>query len=98
MEIVKEGSIPSPELWCEEVTCNAKDKHDKEGCGAVLKITATDLVLAYWEGTHFNHYYTAIKCTRCLKYNRVSPPETVWGPLHMHDNKRNAVFDGFSDR
>lgn len=97
MKILKEGIVPAPEIWSEEVTCRAKDKHDSEGCGAVLKITTTDLVLRYWKGAYFTHYYTAIQCPRCLKFNRVFPPETVWRLLHSNENKARATFDGFSD-
>jgi hypothetical protein len=98
MEVLKEGQVPAPELWCEEVVCGAKDKHDQEGCGAVLKVAVSDLILRYWKGSHFNHYYTAVQCPRCLKYNRVHPPKAVWLPLHTEENKAKASFDGFSDR
>ncbi len=98
MEILQEGTVPAPELWHEEVTCKADDKHDtEEKCGAVLKITAADLVLRYYKGSHFNHYYTAIRCPRCLKWSRVFPPEVVWRPLHSDENRAKAMFDGFGD-
>lgn len=98
MEIIKEGLFHTPEPWSEEAMCNAKDKHDKSGCSAVLKIAAADLVLMYWKGSHYDHYYTGVQCPCCLKFNRVNPPESVWRPLHTKENQAKALFDGFSDR
>ncbi|HVY73060.1 MAG TPA: hypothetical protein VG984_03380 [Candidatus Paceibacterota bacterium] len=98
MEIVKEGSVPPPELWTTTLTCSKDDEHDKkQGCGTQLKAGPPDLVLMYFRGTHFHHYYTAVQCPRCMKYNRVCPPEVVWRPVHTPENKANAIFDGFQD-
>lgn len=40
MEVLKDGIIGNPNNWKTEVICEKKDKPDKDGCGAVLSITA----------------------------------------------------------
>lgn len=96
MEVLKQGSAPLPEAWSTTLTCSKADEHDqKDGCGAELKVGRDDLVLMYFRGSHFRHYYTAVLCPCCNKYNRVHPPETVWKPLHTPENKEKAIFDGF---
>jgi hypothetical protein len=96
VEVLKEGVVPKLGDWTIEVTCEKKDEFDRYGCEAVLKVWKDDLTLKYFRGSHVNHYYTAVQCPRCLKYNRVSPPESVWRPIFSDENKKNAIFDGFS--
>jgi hypothetical protein len=95
MELIKDGTSIKPENWRTEVTCEKFDAYDKEGCGAEYRIDATDLVLRYFRGTHFQHYYTAIQCEQCEKYTRVHdvPPNVLRGL-----SRATATFDGFEDR
>ncbi|MEK7561172.1 MAG: hypothetical protein AAB539_04445 [Patescibacteria group bacterium] len=97
MEIVKDGAIGNPDDWKAEVVCGAKDGMDKDGCGAVMSITAGDLVIMYWHGTHFRHDYPAVRCPQCGKYSRVKIPTLVWEKLNTVKNRRKAIFDGFSE-
>ncbi len=97
MKVLKEGSVEAPKKWKAKVMCGKKDRYDKKGCGAVLGVTAKDLVMMYWEGTHFCHHYAAIKCPRCGKHNRVELPALVWEKFNTDEHRRKAIFDGFSD-
>jgi len=93
MELIKDGTYAHPEEWRVNTTCEKFDKYDQEGCGAEYTIDATDLVLRYFRGTHFAHYYTAIQCEQCDKYTRVRDvPLTVLRGL----SRATATFDGFS--
>jgi len=97
MEIVKDGNIGNPDDWKAEVKCDKNDKYDKDGCGAVLSIAAADLVMMYWYGSHFLHFYTAVRCPQCGKYNEVKVPNLVWEKFNTAKNQNKAIFDGFSD-
>lgn len=96
MEVVKEGSVPEVVDWNNEIVCEKKDKHDTDGCGAVLKITADDLCVMYWKGTHSHKYYTAMRCPRCRKFNRVlNVPANVLEKVSTPRARKYAIFDGF---
>ncbi len=99
MEVIKDGSIGPIENWSTEVTCEKQDKFDKkEHCGAILKVGMKDLILMYWEGTHFTHHYTGMKCPQCGKYNAVKHvPDSIWKKLNTAKARSKAVFDGFSE-
>lgn len=89
------------ETWSIDINCAKFDEHDEKGCGAKLKIVASDLKWRYWEGSHFNHYYLAVQCPECGKFTRVSTklvPPTVFAKLDKAAKKHTATFDGFSDR
>ncbi len=94
MERIKDGQYGQPDEWQANAICEKFDKYDQEGCGAEYSIDAADLVLRYFRGTHFEHYYTAIQCEQCEKYTRVRdvPPKILRGL-----NRATATFDGFSD-
>jgi len=98
MKILKSGSFKDPEKWRATVTCMKKDKFDTSGCRAKMEIDMRDLFLMYWEGTHFQHHYTAVRCPQCGKYNRVrNVPDYVLEKVWTCEAKRAAVFDGFSE-
>ena len=100
MQIVKDGEVGNPDKWKAEVTCEKKDKFDTNGCSAVLSIILKDMIMMYFEGTHFRHYYTAIKCPRCGKYNRVKDVPVPVLKKFGYDTARrrkSAIFDGFSE-
>lgn len=102
MEVIKEGSVPESVawgMWKKEVTCEKKDKPDTNGCGAILRISAGDLCMMYWKGTHSHKYYTATRCPRCLKFNRVfDVPANVLEKVNTPRTRKHAIFDGFGDR
>jgi hypothetical protein len=99
MKIKEHGKHGDLENWSLEVTC-AKDCRERGegcGCGAVLEIGAADLCLMKWYGTHFAHYYAAVRCPECGSYLEVKDvPEPVWEVLLK--DKSKAVFDGVDDR
>ncbi|HEY4474914.1 MAG TPA: hypothetical protein VJC06_03265 [Candidatus Paceibacterota bacterium] len=98
MEVVKDGKVGNPEEWKTEVICRKKDKFDEDGCGAVLSVTAKDLVMMYWHGTHFRHNYTAIRCPQCGKHNRIRDvPKLVWEKFNNVENRNKSISDGFSE-
>lgn len=98
VEVVKNGKVGNPDAYKTEVKCEKKDKFDKDGCGAVLAVTAQDLIMMYWHGTHFRHNYTAVRCPQCGKYNRVRDvPPLVWEKFNTVKNREKAIFDGFSE-
>jgi len=101
MRLVKCGHVPKSltwDAWKARVTCKKQDKYDSKGCEAVLEITVGDLVMLYWKGTHFTHYYAAVKCPCCGKHNAVELSDTIWKRFNVYANRRKAIFDGFSDR
>lgn len=100
MRVISERNVVRPEDWIATVLCEAKDQHDPAGCGTQLEVTAKDLKLLYWKGSHFNHYYTAVKCPQCGKYNREkNVPDPIYKKMTSTERKRSkAIFDGFSDR
>jgi len=97
MKVIKSGKVEKPENWKAKVTCKKKDELDSTGCGAVLTVTAKDLVMMYWHGTHSCHYYTAVKCPQCGKYNRAKIPDSVWKEFNTATNRKKAIFDGFDE-
>lgn len=97
MEVIRDGNIGNPDDWKTEVTCEKKGGSDKDGCDAVLSITAKDLIMMYWEGTHFRHDYPAIRCPQCGKYNSVKVPDLVWEKFNTSKNRDESIFDGFSE-
>ena len=97
MKVIKKGKVEERKNW-KKVTCQKDDKYDKEeGCGAILSVTVKDLVMMFFRGTHYRHYYTAIKCPQCGKHNRVMLPDSIWRKLNTEENRSKALFDGFSD-
>lgn len=98
METIKDGAYGEPEKWQAEVECKKFDKYDEKGCGAVYRVDPTDLVLRYFEGTHFTHYYTAFQCVQCMKHTRVKDvPKPIVNTVFTDENKKKATFDGFSE-
>lgn len=98
MKVLKHGKIGDLAHWKTVVSCGKKDAYDEVGCGAELEIAKEDLVLMYWHGTHFPHYYGAVKCPQCGKYNKVKDiPDSTWGEVATPKNKKGAKFDGFSE-
>lgn len=100
MKILKDGKMGNPEHWKTKVICHKKDKYDKDGCEAEMEVTATDLVLMYWHGTHWPHYYVAVKCPQCGKYTppgKGNVPEPIFEKINTLENQNMAIFDGFSD-
>ena len=96
VEVKKEGEVPLH--FRMEVRCEKFDNYDTSGCGAILEVKESDLVLRYWQGSHFNHYYAAVKCPCCGKYTKIKVPSTVFERIDTAENRKKAVFDGFSDR
>jgi len=98
MEVIKDGKVGDPDNWSAEVVCEKKDKFDRDGCSAILAVTAEDLTMMYWHGTHFRHNYAAIMCPQCGKYNRVRDvPKPVWLKFNTIENREGSIFDGFSE-
>jgi len=97
---VKEKGNFSLKEWRVDKTCESDDEHDKRTpCGAVLSVKAKDLSLRYWKGSHFNHFYTVVRCPLCGKVNRVrNVPDLVVEKTRTPRNMEQAEFDGFSDR
>lgn len=64
MRVLKEGSIPEAKDWKAITQCSKKDEFDQNGCGAELEIIEQDLILMYFEGSHFNHYFqrSGVRC------------------------------------
>lgn len=99
MELIKDGKFSNPEEWRATVACEKFDKFDTEGCGAEYSVEPSDLVLRYFYGTHFQNYYTAIRCQQCDKYTRVNDvPPPVLKLVYTPENEAAATFDGFDDR
>lgn len=98
VEVIREGNVPV--VFEEEVTCARyfKDRNDSDGCGVVLRVREEDLVLRYYFGSHFKHYYAAVKCPRCGKYTRVPITKPVWERVNTDENCKKSTFDGFDDR
>lgn len=102
MKVVKDGKYGEelkidPATWQATASCLKTDEYDKEGCGAEMEVAFKDLVLMYWRGTHFRHYYIAIRCPQCEKYNKIIVPVPIWNKIFSDDNKKMAIFDGFAD-
>lgn len=98
MDVIKDGEIGNLEDWETEITCDKKNGgDDKEGCGAVLSVNAKDPIMMWWHGTHFKHWYAAVRCPQCGKYNQVKLPDLLWEQFNTTKNKKNATFDGFKD-
>lgn len=96
--MIKDGKIGYPANWKAEIACEKKDKFDKDGCGAVLRVTAKDLIMMYWKGTRVRRYYTSISCPQCGKHNRTGGvPHPVWKKFATNENIKNAIFDEFSE-
>ena len=88
MEVVKGGDrIKSSaiEAWETEITCKRRDEWDKDGdgCGAVIKITAGDLRLMYYMGTHFRHYYAGTECPECKKRLNIKVPAGMFESISI---------------
>ncbi len=98
MEVIEHGSMPVAEEWREDIICQKFDEYDTVGCDAELRIEASDLVLRYFKGTHFRHYYTAIQCPECNKFTRVQNiPSTILEVAYTGEKRTAATFDGFED-
>ncbi len=98
MELLKHGKFGNSDEWKQNATCEKFDRYDTEGCGAEYSVEAGDLVLRYFKGTHFRHYYTAIRCLECNKHTRVhNVPPPILSQVLTPDNKKGATFDGFED-
>lgn len=99
MKVIKPGNIGDLDnSWETEVVCEKKDRVDQIGCGAVLSITAQDLLMMHFFGAIFCHYYSAVRCPQCGKYNRVKTPDLVWEKFNTAANQKKSIFDGFDDR
>ena len=98
MDLLKHGKYGDIKDWRQNIACVKFDKYDTEGCGAEYSIETDDLVLRYFKGTHFRHYYTAIRCLECNKYTRVHDiPSPILSRVLTPANKAKATFDGFED-
>lgn len=99
MKVIKNGSVVPGGIdnWKVEVTCHQRIKREKEGCGAVLEVAKKDLVMMHWFGTHFQHWYTAVRCPQCGKYNAVDVPDPIWQRFNTKKRRARSVFDGVDD-
>ena len=109
MPVVKQGgNVPLP--WKAEVQCKGDgvgrendgygailEVEKNDGCGAILEVEEKDLVLRYWLGTHFQHFYAAVKCPACGKYTRVTTPDNVWERMNTTKNRRKATPNGVDE-
>ena len=100
VKVVETGRIPLSKDWTTRVTCKQHSRSKKEGagCGAVLEVGASDLMLMFWRGTHFAHYYAAVRCPCCGKYNFVhNAPKPIWEKLNTPENQQKAIPDGHDE-
>jgi hypothetical protein len=98
MKVLVVGGTEARRNWKGYVTCDKKNAHDKPGCGAVLEVEEPDLNLMYWEDGTSQHYYIAVRCPECGKYNEARQvPKPIFERLvdAMHHGK--AVFDGYGE-
>lgn len=93
-KVKEEGNVPLD--WKMEVRCEKIDEHDSKskGCNALPEVEEKDLVLRYWEGTHFTHHYAAVKCPCCGKYIRVDVPDSAWERINTSRNRRKSTSNG----
>jgi phage FluMu protein Com len=88
-------------LWKATVRCAKRDKQDRKGCGTVVQVTQKDLIMLFWRGSHYPHYYLGVQCPTCGKYNvtkdKDDVPEWIWKKFNTARGKKKAIFDGFSD-
>jgi hypothetical protein len=96
---VCEGDESVAENWKAVAVCVRDDKYDEaKPCGAEIEFTVKDLVVRYYKGTHFRHYYIAIVCPRCNKHVRIfSAPMVVYKAARSEENDKKATWDGFAD-
>ena len=99
MKVLKAGRVSgSGKPWRTKVVCRKRDQFDSEGCGAQLAVTEKDLVMMYYLGTHFQHFYAAVKCPLCGHYTAPRDiPGPVWSRLDTAAKRAKAVFDGVTD-
>ena len=83
--------------WKGYVSCGKHHDHEKHGCGAVMEVEEEDLILMYWEDGSSEHFYPAVRCPLCGKYNEAKGvPESVCERMVDSLKKGKTVFDGHS--
>ena len=96
MKVLVVGGTEARRSWKGYVSCDKKNEHDKPGCGAVLEVEEADLNLMYWEDGSSQHYYIAVRCPECGKYNEAKHvPKPIFGRLVDAMSHGKAVFDGY---
>jgi len=98
MKVVKEGNTPSLRKWKVIVKCSGCGTDRGKGCGAELEVKFKDLVMMHWYGTHFPHYYIAVKCPMCFKFTSVETLDSIWEKFNTEKNRKNSVFSGVDGR
>ena len=99
MKVLQHGKNGELKDWKAIIVCRKQDKYDPEsGCHAKFEIVESDLVIMYWHGTHLPHYYAGVRCPECNHYCKVKTlTDPVWQRLNTTENRRKAIFDGFSE-
>jgi len=83
--------------WKGYVSCQKYHDHEKRGCGAVMEVEEGDLILMYWEDGSSEHFYPAVRCPLCGKYNAAKGvPKSILERMVDSLKKGKAVFDGYS--
>ena len=81
--------------WKGFVSCGKHHDHEGQGCGAVMEVEEEDLTLMYWEDGSSEHFYPAVRCPLCGKYNEAKDvPKSVFERMIDSLKKGKAVFDG----
>jgi hypothetical protein len=97
MKIIKAPKAAS-DAWKEQRCVKKANYLGQNGCGAVLALEESDVVVMLYYGTHFAHNYAGFKCPVCGKYGAVNGiPDPIWQRVYKV-KKRSQVFDGFDDR
>ncbi len=95
VRITREGTVP---IEFKATTVCKGLKKGNRGCGAQMEFVERDLKLVWWHGTHFKHYYAAVKCPACGVFTATKEiPQIVWERINTEKNKREATFDGHND-
>lgn len=63
MKIDKLGT-KDPNAW-KKAVCHKRDKYDSDGCKAELSLEYNDLIVLFWKGSHFPHFYSGYICPAC---------------------------------
>jgi len=97
MRVLRAAGTDLGKNWNGYVSCDRKNEHDKAGCGAVLEVDEADLNLLYWEDAESQHYYLAVRCPECGKYNAVrGVPRSVHERILDSLNHGKSIFDGYT--
>jgi hypothetical protein len=83
--------------WKGYVSCGKHHDYEKQGCGAVMEVEEEDLILMYWEDGSSEHFYPAVRCPLCGKYNEAKDvTKSVFERMVDSLKKGKALFDGYS--